>query len=58
MSIDGQEISEDMLTQLSVDHGASNSTLFHTEIPYTIYENKNPFLRQYDKDFYDSTEFS
>ena len=29
-----------------------------SEIPYVLYENKHPFLRQYDEDYYQLTQFN
>jgi len=34
-----------------------SSTWLHTEIPYYVYENKNPFLRLYDDAYYQDSKF-
>jgi len=30
----------------------------HTEIPYYVYENGNPFLRLYDEAYYENSKFN
>ena len=34
-----------------------NSTDLKVEIPYFIYQNSHPFLRQYDEDYYSQKSF-
>jgi len=44
------------MTQDSVELSA-NKYKYHTEIPYYVYQNRNPFLRVYDEAYYHSSKF-
>ena len=38
---------------------SENSSLdYHTEIPYYVYQNRNPFLRLYDEGYYENSKFN
>jgi hypothetical protein len=57
-------------TELAQDDGSDGGTTLtpaekeqarhrlHTEIPYYVYENKNPFLRLYDEAYYQHSKFN
>jgi len=44
-------------TELAASKTEQAGHRLHTEIPYYVYENKNPFLRLYDKDYYQHSKF-
>jgi len=46
------------MTRDSVELTSSaNKYKYHTEIPYYVYDNSNPFLRAYDEAYYHSSKF-
>lgn len=48
---------QERLRQAAIDK-AKDSKELKSEIPYVIYENRYPFLRQYDEDYYSLTKFN
>lgn len=43
--------------ELSASSGNDADYKYHTEIPYYVYQNRNPFLRLYDEAYYHSSKF-